>query len=434
VVQAALERGLPVIWLMPGDKEARLLSPDLRHRRDGLRAALQDPLGASSPCTAIGLASLLKPAFAPADESLAEREARRDYVAHDPLASSLLSWILDRTVWRSFAWFKRTFGRIRRFPPLIPLANPPPVQPSGPAFGLIDAAFAEADARANQLGAIHRSQQLWLSVLAPLAVLVGVLPVMVIDHDPENAHLTAAAVELALAGFTLMITLNASRARRHRRWSDARRLAERLRSARAIWPLDVELGDNELRPAQSWTEWRARAVLRQAGPPQGVFGPSEFAARRSWAIQELVDSQINYHAREHHAAEWLEGTLEAIKTTAFATLVLCLTAFLIFSIASGSLGAVPPIVPPLVLIVSSVSPAVGAAALAMEFTNGFAELGVRSRRLAQGFLRFKDELDAPEGAGLHESQEILRNAAILLVEDADSWRDRVEHRRIAAAG
>ncbi len=142
---------------------------------------------------------------------------------------------------------------------------------------------------------------------------------------------------------------------------------------------------------------------------------------------------MSYHAKERHAAQHIAERLDALKESAFAVLVVCLALFVASSLLAWAFHfELPAWVSGWVSVVGAVSPAVAAAALALESTNGFEELAIRSSRLREKFEELGRELAA---AGpqphVHHVQDVLRGAAQLLVEDADSWRDRAVRRKIA---
>jgi len=474
-VRRALERGLPVIWLQPGHEQIRLLEPHQFHRHSQLDEAIAAPQSLAVAATPTALLRALIPPFAPPPAQTRggrdpEVASRQDFARVDPLRRrfALIRWrdaVLDRTVWGAFAAFKRTVGDHRHWKaPPAPTPPEPGAIAESAGYGRIQAAFDIADQRANRLSAIHRSQQLLLIYVAVLAVFFGAAPALPPIFGFHIGHVQAAWAELLLGIFALLISSYAQRAHRHRRWSDARRLAERLRAALATWPLGVDLADASERPAITWTEWRARAVLRDAGPPPGWLDRPEFVRRVGLASALLIDGQIRYHSREFHTAEAIDRRIKIVEGLAFAVLMTAVASFLI---ASALLKHIPESVLGVLTMISAVSPSVGAACLALEATNGFGEIARRSSRMGPEFERlraeiedlsspsslrqtevlqsaarllveeadaWKAETDADHRLSLHHRQEVLRNAAQLLVEDADSWRDRVVSRRIVRGG
>jgi len=472
-VRRSLERGLPVIWVQPGEAQIRLLEPHQFHRHSQLDEAFAAPQSFAIPLTASALLTAIFPAFAPPPSQAhgstdPEVASRKDFAHVDPLRRrfKLIAWrdaVLDHTVWAAFSGFKQTVGDVRHWtPPQTAPAPEPGVIAASAGYGRIQAAFDVADRRANRLSAIHRSQQILLVYVAVLAVFFGAAPALPPILGVHIDHIQAAWAELLLGVFALLISTYAQRAHRHRRWSDARRLAERLRAALATWPLGADLADASERPAFTWTEWRARAVLRDAGPPPGWLDRAEFTHRAALASSLLIDGQIRYHSREHHIAEAIDRRIKIVEGLAFTVLMTAVASFLV---ASALTKHMPAGVFGVLTVISAVSPAVGAACLALEATNGFGEIARRSSRMRPEFERLKAEIDASRSpsphqqeavlrdaaqlliddteswkAGpdrrlsLHHRQEVLRNAAQLLVEDADSWRDRVVSRRIVRGG
>jgi hypothetical protein len=254
-----------------------------------------------------------------------------------------------------------------------------------------------------------------------LAVFFGAAPAVDLFH---TCHLEFAGIEFALGFFAFFVTLAAQRAHRHRRWSDARRLAERLRSALATWPLGFDVADTRVAPAEGWTEWRALAVMRAAGPRRGWITRPRFEETVTWAAGELIDGQIDYHQRQHMTAGNIERSLGWTENIAFLLLMGVLAAYLALGERS------PHWFSGIVTLVSAFAPAVAAGCLALEATNGFRELKQRNERLAVAFAAEKARLGPVSGAAYHHVVAVMRRAAQLRIDDADAWRDRLLRRRI----
>ncbi len=466
----ALDRGLPVIWLQPGDGRVRLIAPGASRRHADAAEAIKGVGDLAGPLSSQALAELLRPALSPPGDPESnphdpEVVARLDYVAVDPLRVrpglyGLGQRFLNRTLWRSYRLFESLAGRE---PPIEASAPPIPPGLSGePGFARLQAASAEAGARADELSAIHRSQQLLLIVLAIAAVLVGALPPLLtagLDNPPRaqagatfaraealnkaaadaaraaaSVHAGAAGVEFCLGLLAAGVAFTARRAHRHRRWSDARRLAERLRGAIATWPLGFDVADGRLSPPQTWTEWRVRAVLRAAGPRRGWLTRERFARTADWAAGQLIDSQIAYHDRQRRVAHRIERVVRGIEGGSFAVLMLTLAGYvaLVVGLRLAQAPPPPPTISALVTLLSAVSPAIGAGCLALDATNGFGEIALHSERLKSEFEHRRREL----GGGVdeyHHVQAVIRSAAQLLRDENDAWRDSLLRRRIVRA-
>ena len=440
-MRRALEAGLPLIWIQPEAAHPLLVDPAVLHRHAEATDAMAHLASLAEPLTAERLAWVLAPLLAPPgrDADAPEAKARRDYVEVDPMHRQPppLGWIqalLDRTLWRSFKLFETLAGAARAAP--RESGGPPATLARQPGFERLRTASHEAAVRSDHLSSIHRSEQLLLIVLAIVAVFTGALPAL-ISSGPALAktHVLAAAVEFALGVTAFFIAATARRRHRHRRWSDARRLAERLRAARATWPLGFDIADAHLQPAEAWTEWRARAVLRDAGPPTGWIDRPRFDAEATWVATQLIGGQISYHGRQQRTARNIERFTRVVEGAAFAVLMLTLLTYMAINWTAPLTGWSPPHwVGGLVTLVSAVAPAVGAGCLALEATNGFGELAQHSEHLEAEFERMRERLGAIETAPYHHVQAVIRRAAQLVVEDADAWRDRVLRRRIVRGG
>ena len=436
----ALERGSPVIWLKPGVAAPRLARIDhIRQHADALEA-MQALDSLAHPFDARTLADLLEPVLAPpGDDAPGSRDpevlARLDYAAVDPLrrergAQAWRHRLLERTLWRTYARFERIAGALPPVPD-APVRAPPELE-AQPGFSRLLAEGRTAAARASHLSSVHRSEQLLLIAIAILAVVVGAAPALTGGPSLSRVHTIAATLEFSLAVVAFFLAdLLAGRAHRHRRWSDARRLAERLRAAVATWPLGFDIADAHASAPPTWTEWRARALLRAAGPPRGWIDRPRFEADVVWARDRLIGSQAAYHHRAAHVADHIEGFVRRVEAAAFGVLLLTLLIYLLLSWTQPLFGWNPPHwVGGLVTVVSAVSPAVAAGCLALEATNGFGELALRSSRLEAEFAALGERFDEAGAPPYHHARRLLRRAAELLVEDADAWRDRLLRRRI----
>lgn len=445
-LKKALERGLPVVWIRPGTGEARLINPSLIHRRADVVEAMThlESLGgrfSAEALTALMIDTLSPPGGVRLGPKDPEVVARIDYATVDPLSPGPLRLrqaraIADATLWRSFRLFERLVGGFAGAPATDPGVPPPARLAAEPGFVYLRAAFNEANKRAEALSSIHRSQQLLLIIIATVAVLVGALPALAVtEAGAHESHIVAAVAELLLGAAAFLIARLARRAHRHRRWSDARRLSERLRAACATWPIGIDVADTHVAHPQTWTEWRALAALRAAGPIRGWVTRQRFQETTQWVAAELIEGQIAYHAFRHRLAEHIERALRFTEAFAFGLLMLTLSVFVAAWWALPAMGlAMPTWAPGVVSVVSAVAPAVGGACLALEATSGFGELALRNERMQREFERMKAQLEEGHGLAFRHVQDVVRRSAQLLVEDADAWRDRVARRRIVQGG
>jgi hypothetical protein len=255
-VGLALAKTIPVVWLRPDGAPPVLLAAD-EWDREALVEGLRTPERYAGELRSSALADALTVGLLPpwsADRGVGgndpEVASRRDYVQRDPLrfansAARILDAALRRSLWSSFDWFERTIGGSNGENKSA-TRPPAPCPVAGQAgYELLANEFAIADERAQRLGAVHRSEQLILLVLAVLAVAAAAIPSAFADRlatwppfavagaaeAKDRVHFFALVTEFGFAVLALGIWSLARRAHRHRRWSDARRLWRSGRSA-----------------------------------------------------------------------------------------------------------------------------------------------------------------------------------------------------------
>ena len=482
-LRRALERGLPVIWLQPGERRIRLANPARAHHHGGVPDSAEGLDAICAELTPERLARLIEQLIAPPGVIRTrgrdpELIGRQDYARVDPLAPwpgpfRRLQSLLDHTLWQTYRQFERLVGGSIARASTGRSQPPPAALAEQPGFAYLRACLSEAATRANQLSAIHRSNQLLLIVLATLAVVCGAAPALfrldpqavatqtglkktapnvapavgppsathaaTSDHAVQqlesgeiSSHALAALLELGLVLLALGIATLAGRYHRHRRWSDARRLAERLRAARATWPLGVDIGDARLVRPHGWTDWRAEAVLRAVGPRRGWIDDPAFRETAAWVTADLLDGQIAYHTRQFHLSARIGGVIHWAERISFVLLLGTLTGYLIALALNEQVlhRSLPFFVGNWVSVVSSICPAIGGACIALEATSGFGDLEQRSERLEHEFRHIREELEEDEGMRYHHVQDVIRRGAQLLVEESGVWRDQVARRRL----
>jgi hypothetical protein len=471
-VRLALARGLPVLWIdAAGACQRRWLDPALLWEDGGfheLTRALETQRDATAPALAddtlaaklaAHIASRLAAPEARAIHAeddghgerhdLSEDAARRDFEAAEAeLAATPGKPLGNRIGWRRriagtwfffrdiFAWERPTTAQLASRPELIQ-------PPAGLAF--IRKAMARAEDVANVYGNLHRTLQVWLMIVAVAAVLVGTAAAVA----PGLKWIFVVA-ELGLALLALFVWRLRLVASNHQRWSDSRRYAERLRVMAATWPLGFDVADDRADAPSTWTEWRARAVLRLAGPPTGALKAENLRAAALESRDDhagIVRGQLLYHRTTEIRMGRAHRHTHNAETWAFYGLV---AALLAFALAYHLFPKQPaPHWPPdpgfwpnrlggLLLILSAVIPAFAAAIIALEAKIGFRENELRSSRLRPEFERLLRDMGGvmpgepgPAGApSMFALAESLRAAGKLHLADADSWRDGVTRRQI----
>ena len=331
-----------------------------------------------------------------------------------------------------YSWCYR---RLAKAAAAAPASIPAPQEPE-----LVRTALDQADAKANRLGNLHRSSQVILLVVAALAVLVGTLPAVF-----PYLKLPAVLTELLLILFAQRFYHRLVAGKTHYRWGDARRLAERLRALCATWPLGFDVGDERSGRALTWTEWYTRIIRRTVGSPTRFMS----ATRRNKAAQSalayssgIAAGQAAYHELTHRRMHRFHAVLKAVEFVAFSALVLAIAAYLVvfrdyhLHTVAGWFGsdflhdAVPP--PPFfssgLLVLSAFLPAVAAACMGIEAKLLLIDQSLKSEALHHRYAAIVKRF--AEDHRPQQREELLREAATVLVADVDRWREAAAQRGI----
>ena len=415
-VRLALERGVPVLWLKPGEARPQLIRPDRFPHDYGFEEFLErlDEAPASLlPATPQAIAATLPPALDDPEMLVAEPERRGPARAFD-------DW-LHKSLWSAYRGFRRTVGgRPAEGSP------PPPALPADlaaqPGFIRLDGAYRAADRRADRIGAVHRSQQLLLLAVAVLAAAVGSSPAVW-----PSFKIYAVALELGLGLAALMLWARASQSARHHAWGAARRLAEQFRFERVGWAFGLGGvgGGTAAGPA--------RQVRRRAGMVEGAFDAARLESWGRWAVAELIAGQAAYHREQARASGHIAHRLHLVENGSFLLLLAALAGYLAgrgfeaisdYGLASWVAGAV--------LMTGAIVPAIGAACLAMEATLSFREEAYRSAALEEALRGVLEAL--PANPRLADYRHALSAAAALEVAQEDRWAEAAERRRLFRGG
>ena len=227
-----------------------------------------------------------------------------------------------------------------------------------------------------------------------------------------------------LIGLILFNTLRGWRMGWHRRWFEAREVAERLRTALALWALGI-------RPATffgqepTWTGWYARAIVRSQGMRDARQNPDWLAEAHS-TLQKVLDDQCTYHAKSAEQMRKLERRLEISGLIFFgATLLLALAFFVYLLMHPEEHG-------PLVFVVTAFSaslPALASALYAIRIIGDFGGIARRSERtlVVLKALQMAAQRDAND---LRALRVHARAAAEAMLGDVASWRLATESRAL----
>src|SRR5690606_15537865 len=127
--------------------------------------------------------------------------------------------------------------------------------------------FAWADGVSAYLSDAYRGGMTLNFILAPLSIVGGIA---YLPFASSNEKWIFAALELALLGSILAITMIGQKRQWHARWFETRRVAEDVRHALVMLPLGVVRAPSRWPKGAetSWPEWYARRSLREAGLPR----------------------------------------------------------------------------------------------------------------------------------------------------------------------
>lgn len=366
-VRLALEHGIPVLWVQPGPLPAlRLINPQHLDEDFGFLEFLEELQRGREPLVQAADAAtlhrlLVRLGFAThRAEGTRPEDAAWRKIAADPPA-------------RAYAAFRRLLGGR---PPHYETQDPPEDLAGQVGFKRLSQALAEADVIASRLGALHRSHQLILLLVAISAAVIGSTPGLF-----PQAELFAVTAEFMLAIFALLLWLEAERGVRNERWGHARRLAEDLRLERVAWTLGLNTSPHDPRSSSDEAAVRER---RWAGLPAGRFDAERVQAWGRWAIEELIVGQARYHRGQSQINSRVAHRVHQVENTSFSLLLILLTGYILFELGAHPFGLeVPHWLTGGVTVAGAVVPAIGAAGLALEATLSLGEQAQRSRVLAE---------------------------------------------------
>jgi hypothetical protein len=296
-----------------------------------------------------------------------------------------------------------------------------PASDCGPCGAKI---LAEAYGWADTIG-IRFAQVFRSAVVAnfTLAACTIILAASSVAFAPEKKVIFVAA-ETILIGLILINTLRGWRIGWHRRWFEAREVAERLRTALPLWALGI-------RPAAffgqepTWTGWYARAIMRSQGMRDARQNPHWLAEAHS-TLQRVLDDQCGYHTKSAEQMGKLERWVEAWGLFLFGATFLLAVAFLIYLLTYPSQHG------PVVFVVTAFSaslPALASAFYAIRVIGDFGGIARRSERtfVALEALKRAAQRDADD---LRALRVHARAAAEAMLGDVASWRLATESRAL----
>lgn len=304
--------------------------------------------------------------------------------------------------------------------------------------------FAWADGLADYYADAHRSGFIATSMLAALAVLLALSPLVLgIEgnaeyHGLEIGLIFTEAVVLSL----LFATIGRANAKRwHERWLEYRMLAEWVRQLRFMIPMGggrplmrtpahlADYGD----PLRSWIYWHVRAVARETGIPNAKADPAyvrDCLAFLAKTVGDEGEGQLGFHRNSMLRGERIHRRLHATTATlVFLTIAGVVLHLLIgmhvFHIGKEDAETLNHVL----LLIAAGFPALSAALANIDNQGEFARLSKRSRAMADAFKRFHDDVLRLTGRigtasppSMADATALATRVATSMVEEVVDWR------------
>ena len=293
-------------------------------------------------------------------------------------------------------------------------------------------AYGWADAISIRFAQVFRSAVVANFTLAAWTIILAAFS-LTFDQEQKALFVFAEAV---LIGLIVFNTVAGWRGSWHRRWFEAREVAERLRTALPLWALGI-------RPATffgqepTWTGWYARAIVRSQGM-RNAGQNSDWLADAHSTLQKVLRDQCSYHIKSAEQMGKLEHRIELLGLALFIlTFGLAVVFFLYLKYWPSHGVAIPS--PPgtvvlhrTVIVVTALSaslPALASALYAIRIIGDFGSIARRSERTLAALesLQKAAERDADD---LRALRVIARAAAEAMLGDVASWRLATESRAL----
>jgi hypothetical protein len=307
---------------------------------------------------------------------------------------------------------------------------------------VLAAAFGWADAWGVWLAQVFRSAFVLNFSLAALAVVAAAVSLVwndvaelmalhdqadIIEMSRELAHhkLPFVLIELFLIFFVVGITVIGYWRQWHRRWLEAREVAERLRIAFPLWSLGLR---PTTFPAEepAWTGWYTRCIVREQGMRPAILDGDGLRQSRD-TLKGVLSDQCEYHLRTAQRMKKMENRLEGVGLLLFAVTLVVLIAFFLTVVCHVSL---PMRVSFAVTGIAAGLPALATATFGIRVIGDFDGIARRSERTHQVLQGIIDAIEAEDPPSLASLRARARAGSDIMLGDVSSWRLAAESRTL----
>jgi len=271
------------------------------------------------------------------------------------------------------------------------------------------AAFGWADTVARWYAQTYQSAYISNFVLAALALVASVVP-FIFEWNLRLTFLLG-SVAVAFVGLIYINTFLGNLRNWHRRWMEAREVAERLRANLPMWLLGKKPRHN-LR-GQTWVDWYVNTSYRAMGVYSGILNPQELLAIKA-TIAAILNDQAQYHKQNARLMNRIEARLFTISAALF--------------IASLLLFVTPGKNIQLLSIVGLA--AIGVAIFGIRLTGDFEGQAERSEGAAATLSDLRDALQS-DSLTLSHLRARANTVYDMMVKDVVQWRYTTQSRPLA---
>lgn len=427
VVEYAIRRGVPVIWVRA---DAQAGATIMWSGFDNLSPALLDRMSAPQRhCDAARLLEvatrLLAPPRAPEDRIslklfFGERQRLFRFRPEYPLMLALTGTRpMSRSQFRvqpyahaaksEWAEFRKGIGTSAQ---------------SQAGLDALELAYGWSDALATHYAQTYRGGLVFNYTAAGVSVLLALTGLLV--HHPTKVMLGIG--ELVTIAALIINTTYGGRTNWHRRWLDYRYLAERLRPLRSLRLLGAAIPGFSLSPTgvTKWTDWYAQALWRQLPPPAALGSPEEVDQLAEQVALHELDSQIAYNHSNAKRMHHLDHRLHQVGTALFYAAI----GVGIYGLIGHSLHIELPILSGTVLTVFSAGlPTIGSALFGIRGHADFSGAAGRSEATAERLQILAKRLRS-HPMDLATAARAAEDSAATMLKDLDEWHVSYRHRKL----